>query len=253
MKGTNHPFKPRRIGLARVLSKRGYCSRAKAFELIRAGEVRVNGRVERDPERPTDLHRDRVEVANVAVPVASFAYYIMNKPRGLVTTAFDERGRATVYELLPPDARWVSPVGRLDKASEGLLLLTNDSEWAARITDPRSHLDKTYHVQIAAVPSEQTVESLRGIRAEGEWLRVAEVSILRAGARNGWLEMVLQEGKNRQIRRMLESINIEVLRLIRVAIGPLALGELPKGGCRPLTTQEKAELDRALDSARALH
>ncbi|WP_228370752.1 pseudouridine synthase [Candidatus Korobacter versatilis] len=247
-------MKSRRIGLARVLSKLGYCSRARAFELIRADEVRVNGKVERNPERPTDPARDRVEVAHIAIRAARFLYYVVNKPRGLITTASDEKGRETIYSLLPPDSPWVAPVGRLDKASEGLLLLTNDSEWAAKITDPNSHLDKTYHVQVSTLPSEQMVEALsRGIRSDGELLLAKRVSILRAGGKNGWLEIVLEEGKNRQIRRMVAALQIEVLRLIRVAIGPLTLGELPKGGCRALTAEEKAELDDALRLVRGEH
>ena len=126
---------------------------------------------------------------------------------------------------------WVAPVGRLDKASEGLLLLTNDSEWAARITAPETHLDKTYHVQVGAVADEEFIQALvRGVRAKnGEVLRVKQARRLRAGQKNCWLEIILDEGKNRQIRRMLEAMGVEVLRLVRVAIGPLLLGDLAKG------------------------
>jgi len=172
----------------------------------------------------------------------------MNKPRGLVTTASDEKGRETVYSLLPADLQWIAPVGRLDQASEGLLLLTNDSEWAARITDPASHLDKTYHVQIDMVAYIQLLEALeRGIEIpKGDRLKAKRATLLRAGEKNSWLEIVLDEGKNRQIRRMLDALGVQVLRLIRVAIGPLRLGELPKGAHRPLRTQEKLTLDRAL-------
>ena len=153
-----------------------------------------------------------------------------------------------MYAYLPEGLPWIAPVGRLDKASEGLLLLTNDSEWAARITAPETHLDKTYHVQIRAIADEALVQALRsGIRAkDGELLCLKKVCILRHGERYSWLEIVLEEGKNRHIRRMLEALKIEVRRLVRVAIGPLALGELPKGGTRPLEQQEKQELDRAM-------
>jgi 23S rRNA pseudouridine2605 synthase len=139
-------------------------------------------------------------------------------------------------------------VGRLDKASEGLLLLTNDSEWAARISAPETHLDKTYHVQIGRIADEALLEALQnGIRTiEGDTLRVNRAGILRHGERNSWLEIVLDEGKNRQLRRMFEHLGIEVLRLIRVAIGPLTLGDLPKGSTRPLTSEEKEALDRAM-------
>jgi len=172
----------------------------------------------------------------------------MNKPRGIVTTASDEKGRDTVYSLLGEDLPWVAPVGRLDKASEGLLLLTNDSEWAARVTAPETHLDKTYHVQIGKIADEALLLALKdGVRTkEGETLHVKRASLLRQGERNSWLEIVLDEGKNRHIRRMLEVLDIEVLRLIRVAIGPTALGELAKGGVRALTGEEKLGLDRAM-------
>jgi 23S rRNA pseudouridine2605 synthase len=139
-------------------------------------------------------------------------------------------------------------VGRLDKASEGLLLLTNDSEWAARIMDPATHLEKRYHVQIAAKADERLIGVLeRGVETpKGEVLRAKRVRLLRTGEKNSWLEIILEEGKNRQIRRMLEAQGIEVLRLVRVAIGPLQLGELGKGAHRALRTEEKALLDRAL-------
>ncbi|HEY2820925.1 MAG TPA: pseudouridine synthase [Candidatus Acidoferrum sp.] len=185
-------------------------------------------------------------------------YIVLHKDRGVVTTASDEHGRATVYDFLPgsvaPAAhQWIAPVGRLDKASEGLLLMTNDTEWAARITAPESHLDKTYHVQIAAVAADALLDSLRrGVENKGETLSVKRVSFLRAGEKNSWVEIVLDEGKNRQIRRMFESLGIEVHRLIRVSIGPLALGDLRHGTARRLTSAEKLLLDRALmDSAAA--
>ena len=182
----------------------------------------------------------------------------MNKPRGVVTTAEDEKGRKTVYDLLPKGSGsakspWIAPVGRLDMASEGLLLFTNDSEWAARITGPESRLDKTYHVQINAVAEDAFLSMLEnGIRAKnGELLRAQRATLLRAGEKNSWLAIVLREGKNRQIRRMLESQNLQALRLVRVAIGPLQLGDLPKGAARPLTAREKSALDQAIRAASA--
>ena len=239
----------RRVGVARALSKLGYCSRSQAFDLIRQGKVSVNGRVRHDPELPVDLQRDHLTVAGEPVAKAESIYLVLNKPRGLVTTAADEKGRETVYSLLPREIAWVGPVGRLDKASEGLLLLTNDSEWAARITDPNSHLTKAYHVQIAALPSDGFVERLlRGIRHDGELLRARQATVLRTGQKNSWLEIVLEEGRNRQIRRMFRALEIEVLRLIRVSIGPLQLGDLEKGACRPLTASEKQSLDSVLRS-----
>jgi 23S rRNA pseudouridine2605 synthase len=226
----------------------GFCSRAQAAQLIRAGKVRVNGVVRRDSETPVRLGKDRVEIDGQQIKAAARIYLALNKPRGIVTTASDEKGRDTVYSLLGAELPWVAPVGRLDKASEGLLLLTNDSEWAALITAPETHLDKTYHVQIGRVGDSALLEALQnGVRTkEGETLRVKGASLLRQGERNSWLEIILDEGKNRHIRRMMESLRIEVLRLIRVAIGPLALGDLPKGAVRQLTVEEKLTLDRAM-------
>ena len=148
----------RKTGLARALSKLGYCSRSRAAELIRAGRVTLNGRVRRDPETPVSGKHDQIAVDGKVVEPQAKIYLMLNKPRGVVTTASDEKGRETVYAgldaklaakkgLPPTNLPWVAPVGRLDKASEGLLLLTNDSEWGARITAPETHLDKTYHVQ----------------------------------------------------------------------------------------------------------
>lgn len=247
----------RNVGLARALSKLGYCSRSKAAELIRAGRVRINGAVRKNAEVPVHLGKDRLEVDGLRVSAAEKLYLILNKPRGAVTTASDEQGRDTVYKylgaVLGEDSvgdgsrkgqNWVAPIGRLDKASEGLLLLTNDSEWGAKVVSPEAHLDKTYHVQIDAQPDALLVRKLiEGFKAnDGEFLRVKAAGVLRTGERNGWLEIILDEGRNRHIRRMFEALDIEVLRLIRVAIGGLQLGELAKGKVRALTTGERALL-----------
>src|SRR6266576_356952 len=138
----------KRVGLARALSKLGYCSRSRATDLICAGRVRLNGATRRDPKAPVSVDRDRIEVDRRIVGAEAKVYLMLNKSRGVVTTASDEKGRDTVYSCLSEGLPWVAPVGRLDRASEGLLLLTNDSEWAARISAPETHLDKTYHVQI---------------------------------------------------------------------------------------------------------
>ena len=235
-------------GLARAISKLGFCSRAQARKLIRDGKVRVNGGVQRDPETPVRLGKDRLEVDGHQLKAACKIYLVMNKPRGIVTSASDEKGRDTVYSLLGAELPWVAPVGRLDKASEGLLLLSNDSEWAARVTAPETHLDKTYHVHIGKLADNALIDALKsGVRTkEGDTLRVKDASLLRQGERNSWLEIILDEGKNRHIRRMLETLGIEVLRLIRVAIGPLALGDLAKGAVRQLTADDKVALDRAM-------
>ncbi len=238
-------------GLARALSKLGYCSRSQASQLIRAGRVRLNGAMRRDPETLVHLERDRIEVDGTVVAAEQRIYLMLNKPRGVVTTASDEKGRETVYSLLGESLPWVGPVGRLDKASEGLLLLTNDSQWAARITDPDSHLDKTYHVQVCTLADETLAGRLiQGVLADGELLRAKRAHVLRCGEKNSWLEIVLDEGKNRHIRRMFKEFGIEVLRLIRIEIGPLVLGQLAKGKFRSLTAEEITAMDRAAKISR---
>ena len=237
----------RQVGLARALSKAGYCSRSAAFELVRTGVVRLNGAVVRDPEKPVRPERDRIEVDGRPLQAAKKIYLMLNKPRGVITTASDEKGRETVYACLDPNLPWVAPVGRLDKASEGLLLLTNDSEWADRITAPKSHLDKTYHVQIRSLAEESLIETLaRGVKVDGQRLKAKRAGILRQGEKNAWLEIVLDEGKNRQIRRMIAAMGMDVLRLVRVAVGPLPLGTLKKGASRLLSAEEKEDLDAAM-------
>jgi 23S rRNA pseudouridine2605 synthase len=239
----------RKVGLARALSKLGYCSRSQAREMICAGRVTLNGRTRRDPETPVHLEEDEIRVDGRPVDAPAKLYLMLNKPRGVVTTASDEKGRQTVYAHVGEGLPWVAPVGRLDKASEGLLLLSNDSEWAARIVAPATHLDKTYHVQVGTVADSSLADSMRkGVKTDdGDFLRVKSARILRGGQRNTWLEVVLDEGKNRHIRRLLGQLGVEVMRLVRVAIGPLALGDLPKGSLRPLTADERQALDRAVE------
>lgn len=241
----------RKIGLARALSKLGYCSRSQAAGLIRTGHVTLNGRTRRDPETPVQVERDRITVDGREIKAAGNVYLIMNKPRGLVTSASDEKGRETVYSILAQRGEslpWVAPVGRLDKASEGLLLLTNDSEWGARIAAPETHLSKTYHVQIGTIASHEVLQKIeRGVLvADGGFLRAQRCRFLRSGEKNCWLEITLQEGKNRQIRRILAVLGMEVLRLVRVSVGPLQLGTLGKGTYRHLTGPEKMAFDRAM-------
>jgi 23S rRNA pseudouridine2605 synthase len=251
IQSTQREQSTRKIGLARALSKLGYCSRSRAAELIRGGRVHLNGTVRHDPETPVRLEWDRIVLDGQAVARQQKIYLMMNKPRGLVTTASDEKGRETVYALLEKAGEalpWVAPVGRLDKASEGLLLLTNDSEWGARIAAPETHLPKTYHVQIGVVAEDKLLQAIvSGVTGEdGDALRAARARLLRSGERNCWLEITLDEGRNRHIRRMLAALGVDVLRLVRVAVGPLQLGKLAKGAYRPLTTEEKLAIDHAM-------
>jgi 23S rRNA pseudouridine2605 synthase len=240
-----------RHGIARVLSKLGVCSRSQAEKAVREGRVTVDGRIVRDPERATDAERERICLDGDAVAAATRIYIALNKPRGIVVSAADERGRDTVYGLLADTGLpWLGPVGRLDKASEGLLLLSNDSVWAARLTDPRHHVDKTYHVQIDTLPDPLLLDRmLHGVEDNGEQLAAKRVALLRQGEKNAWLEVVLDEGRNRHIRRLLAAQDIGVLRLIRVAIGNLALGELAKGQWRHLTVDEVASLSGSSNRA----
>jgi 23S rRNA pseudouridine2605 synthase len=239
------PTQPPRYGLARVLSKLGVCSRSQAEQWIRAGRVSVDGRVVHDPQHPASIEGRQVAVDGKPVHQAKHVHIAFNKPRGIVVSAADEHGRATVYTALAAAGLpWLGPVGRLDKASEGLLLLSNDTRWAAGITDPATHLEKTYHVQVAGLPDAAVLEAMRaGVEDAGELLQARRAALLRAGARNAWLEVVLDEGRNRHIRRLLAALGFDVLRLVRVAIGPLALGELAKGQWRRLSAEEVEALD----------
>ena len=232
-----------RVGLARRLSKLGFCSRMQGFELVRSGRVAINGKTHRNPEYPVSAS-DAITVDDHRVTASTKLYLMMNKPRGLVTTASDDKGRPTVYSLLGSQLPWVAPVGRLDQASEALLLFTNDSDWAASITSPENHIDKTYHLQVRAVAHQLLLTALgEGVEDKGEILQARRVSFLRGGRKNSWLEIALDEGRNRHIRRMLIAHRVEVLRLVRISIGPLALGKLAKGEVRPLTLAEKEMMD----------
>ena len=209
--------------------------------------MKVNGKVARDVAVRVSPERDVIEVDGVAVVRAERVYLALNKPRGLVTTRDDPQGRPTIYQCLEGSVLpFVAPVGRLDKASEGLLLLTNDSRWSARLLDPASHVEKVYHVQVKGVIDATSVSRIAAGATEsssGERLDVVRASLLRVGSRSSaWVEIVLDEGRNRHIRRVLSELGIEVLRLIRISIGPLTLGTLPKGEWRMLSGSEVRSL-----------
>lgn len=233
-----------RHGVARVLSKLGLCSRTEAARWVEAGRIAVNGKPVGDPEFPVVQGRDRLSLDGAPLAAAGRVVIALNKPRGLVTTASDERGRDTIYRCLEGSGLpWLAPVGRLDQASEGLLLMANDPAWAAAITDPASGPEKTYHVQVDAVPDASMLARLvTGADCDGEHLAAKSARLLRSGGRTAWLEIVLEEGRNRQIRRLLASEGLQTRRLLRVAIGALVLGDLAKGAWRRLDDAEVCSL-----------
>ena len=212
--------------------------------MVGQGLVSVNGKLVRDPDFPVRQGLDRIEIAGRELAEAERFVVMLNKPRGLLTTTADEQGRATVYSCLAGSGLpWLAPVGRLDKASEGLLLMSNDPAWAARVTSPETGPCKTYHVQVDCIPEPAVLASMQhGIRYDGEWLRASSARLLRHGQKNAWLEVVLDEGRNRQIRRLLDGLGIATLRLIRVAIGSLKLGKLAKGEWRQLDANEVSRI-----------
>jgi 23S rRNA pseudouridine2605 synthase len=243
------------VSIARGLSKLGVCSRSEGERLVEAGRVRVNGTVVRDTSVRVVPERDAIEIDGKRVGRAERVYVALNKPRGLVTTRDDPKGRSTIYDCLAgASLPFVAPVGRLDKASEGLLLLTNDSRWSAHLLDPASHVDKIYHAQLRGLVDDSLIARVAAGVVEpetGELLAVKRVSLLRTGSRSSaWLEITLDEGKNRHIRRLFAALGIEVLRLVRVAIGPLTLGPLPKGEWRRLTDDEVRALSAPPRDAR---
>lgn len=225
-----------RTQLNRALSKLGLCSRGVAAEWIAAGRVRVNGKAAKSPEQWVELGIDRIETdaggATAKAPAKSI-YLALHKPPGYVTTRSDELGRKTIYDLLPPEwaGAWLFPVGRLDKDSEGLLLLTNDGAWSDMLTDPARHVAKVYRVKLDGRPLPEDLERFRaGIELDGSATAPAGVEAEAAG----WYRVTLTEGRNRQIRRMFHALGYKVKRLVRVSIGPLELGDLEAGKVREL-------------------
>jgi len=229
----------RRMQLHRALSKLGWGSRTLAWEWIRAGKVRVDGRIVTDPLTWIDLEQQKITQLGQEDGQTARLTIALHKPRGAVTTRKDELARGTIYDMLPAGLPWLFPVGRLDADSEGLLILTNDSQLSVRLTEPEHHVPKTYRVTIRGMPSEASVRTLRqGIELSDGQTRPAGVTVI--GQRHGdtVVEMVLTEGKNRQIRRMWAAVGHKVVRLVRVGIGRFELGELPGGACRILDESE---------------
>jgi 23S rRNA pseudouridine2605 synthase len=230
--------------LERVLSKAGAGSRTDARGWIAAGRVKVNGTVTRDPDRWIDMERDRVRLDNRPLEARERVYLLLYKPTGYLTTYKDPAGRPTVYDLVADVGTFLSPVGRLDLDSSGLLLMTNDNQLAERVTNPDSHVPKTYLVEASAVLTDEQLQQLRdGIELSDGLTRPASVTRVRESARYTHFEITLTEGRNRQVRRMVEALGARVLKLVRVRIGPIAIGTLPIGKWRLLTRAEVAALE----------
>jgi pseudouridine synthase len=225
--------------LERVFSKAGVASRSEARSWISGGRVRVNGKSIRNPDYWVDLERDRVTLDNKPLREAGKRYILLYKPKGYLTTHRDTEGRPTVYDLVSDAGVWLVPVGRLDLDTSGLLLMTNDTGLADRIADPERKVPKIYQVKAATLLSDEQLEQLRqGVPLSDGPTRPAQVRRLRDGGRHTHLELTIAEGRNRQVRRMLEAVGSRVLKLVRTAIGPLRLGELPIGKWRDLTAEE---------------
>lgn len=205
----------------------------------------VNGRIARSTRQRVDPARDKIAVDHAQIVAETKHYLMLNKPRGLVTTRHDPLERGTVYDCLSTHLPFLSPVGRLDKASEGLLLLTNDTRWAEYLLNPVSGVPKTYHVKIDKIADDNLMSALSmPIEDRGERLNASAARLLRHGVRSSWIEVELTEGRNRQVRRMIAAAGANVLRLVRVRIGTLTLGDLGKGQSRPLTRSEQSDIWR---------
>jgi len=231
--------------LERVLSKAGVGSRVDARSWIHAGRVKVNGRITRNPDQWIDMKRDRVLFDGNPLVARERIYLLLYKPTGYLTTYKDPEGRPTVYDLTADAGTFLSPVGRLDLDTSGLLLMTNDNQFAERVTNPNSHVPKTYLVKASAVLTDTQLQQLRdGIELADGPTRPALVTRLRDSGKYTHFEITLTEGRNRQVRRMVEALDARVLKLVRVRIGHIAIGRLPIGKWRLLTAAEVASLSK---------
>jgi 23S rRNA pseudouridine2605 synthase len=225
--------------LERVFSKAGIASRTDARSWIGAGRVRVNGKVVQNPDHWIDLDRDRVTLDGKPLRARERTYVLLYKPTGYLTTYRDPEGRPTVYDLLSGFGEWLSPVGRLDLDTSGLLLMTNDTDFAERITNPDHKVAKTYQVKASTLMTDEQIEQLRrGVALSDGPTRPAAVTRLRDTGKYTHLEITIAEGRNRQVRRMLEAVDSKVLKLVRTAIGPIRIGTLPIGRWRKLEEDE---------------
>jgi len=229
--------------LERFFSKAGIGSRTEARSWIGEGRVRVNGKTVRNPEHWIDLERDRVALDGELVQPQAKVYVLLYKPKGYLTTYRDPSGRPTVYDLIGGVKTWVAPVGRLDLDTSGLLLLTNDTDLAERLTNPDHEIPKTYQVKASILIADDQLEQLRhGVQLSDGPTRSAQVTRLRDSGKYTHLEIVITEGRNRQVRRMIEAIGGKALKVVRTAIGPIRIGSLPIGQCRILEEGELAQL-----------
>ncbi|HTS65216.1 MAG TPA: pseudouridine synthase [Candidatus Acidoferrales bacterium] len=232
--------------LERILSKAGLGSRTDARSWIHAGRVRVNGKIVENPDEWVDPERDRISFDGKPLRSAEKIYILLYKPRGYVTSYGDPEGRPTVYDLVADAGTWLAPVGRLDLDTSGLLLMTNDNQFAERITNPEHKVPKTYLVKASTLLTEEQIERLRqGVDLSDGPTRPAIVRRVRDSVRYTHLEITIAEGRNRQVRRMLEAVDSKVLKLVRTAIGSIRIGELPVGKWRKLHSAEVQSLGRA--------
>ena len=230
---------PRRVALVRALSKLGYSSRSQAYSLVRAGKVEVNGRVVTDPAAQVVPGLTRIEIAGTGLRPPPWLCFALNKPRQVVTTRRDPEGRATVYDLISDLQARVVPVGRLDLASTGLLLMTSDTQLADWLTDPKTGITRRYVVTVRGELSDDSAGAIAaGLDDRGERLEASSVRILKRSKRETHLIVELTEGKNREIRRLMKAVGHEVTRLKRVAFGKIELGDLPPGQRRPISREE---------------
>lgn len=233
--------------LQKIIAEMGIASRRKAEEMIYEGRVRVNGRVATIGMK-ADLFRDHIKVdGKLLTKPENKVYYVFNKPKGVVTSLSDPEGRPTVKDFLKGIKERVFPVGRLDYDSEGLLILTNDGEFAHGILHPSRKIPKTYMVKIKGVPEDEAVEKLRsGMKIDGVLTAPARVKRMQKSENNSWIEMTIHEGKKRQIRRMLERVGHPVLKLKRIRINGLALGDLEPGRFRAMTAKEMQTITKEI-------
>ena len=238
--------------LDRVLSHFGLASRTVARQAIVAGRMKVNGQTVRDPEVWVSPERDRLQLDGQRLKPARKRYLLFYKPKGVITSHGDPEGRDTIYEYLGEAAKWAAPVGRLDKDTSGLLLLTNDSEFADFITSPASGIPKTYLVKTNGLLSEEVIARLRaGVEMKrGDLARPLSVRRHEDRGKYTWLDVVLTEGKNREVRRIVEAVGFQVLKLVRTRIGPLTLEGMQVGKWRELTSAEVASLRRPVGRGR---